>query len=240
MKITIGLSYAPAANPKYQGYAKALHEAATRLEHELAVVDLTEHPDAIETVDGVLFTGGVDVDPARYGREDERPLCIGIDDTRDENEFAFATRADERRLPIFGICRGLQMLNVHYGGTLIADMQSEGYGPHDKLDGVDRRHDVHVEPGSLLKRLTRRTDSAVTSAHHQAIAEPAPGMKIGAKADGESVIEAIEWDDKETKPFFLAVQWHPERMDFDEPLAGELFEQFVSETAMHALLSPRM
>jgi putative glutamine amidotransferase len=240
MTITIGLSYAPASKPKYQRYADALLEAGRRLEHVVSVVDLSSDLTAIEHVDGVVFTGGSDVDPIRFGNEDGRTLCEDIDLERDATEFAFVVRADERRLPIFGICRGLQMLNVHYGGTLVVDLPSAGFPPHSKIAGVDRRHDVHVEPGSLLKRLTRRTTADVTSAHHQAIEEPAPGMKIGARSNADSVIEAIEWDDKEKKPFFLAVQWHPERMEFDEPLAGELFEQFVAETAMHALLAGRM
>ncbi|MBS1902628.1 MAG: gamma-glutamyl-gamma-aminobutyrate hydrolase family protein [Bacteroidetes bacterium] len=240
MKISIGLSYAPASTSKYQRYTSSLMSAAATLGHELEVIDLSEHPDAIERVDGIVFTGGADVDPIRYHNEAARAQCEDIDEVRDRNEFAFAQRADERRLPIFGICRGLQMLNVHYGGTLIADLPSAGYLPHSKIDAADRRHEVHVEPGTLLKRLTRRTTSEVTSAHHQAIETPAPGMKISARSEADGVVEAIEWDDKEHKPFFLAVQWHPERMDFDEPLAGELFEQFVSETAMHALLAHRM
>jgi putative glutamine amidotransferase len=189
-------------------------------------------------VDGVIFTGGADVDPVRYGKEQERSMCQ-VDPSRDASEFATAKRAEERSLPIFGICRGLQMLNVYHGGTLITDLHNAGFPDHSKIDSNDRHHDVHVEAGTLLKRSTRRTDSNVTSAHHQAIDNVAPGMKISARSNGDNIIEAIEWEDQQKRPFFLAVQWHPERMIFDEPLAGELFEQFLSEVALNKITSQR-
>jgi putative glutamine amidotransferase len=133
----------------------------------------------------------------------------------------------------------LQLLNVHYGGTLIADLENIGKPSHRKDEGYDRRHDVHLEPGKLVKKVSRVSDGNVTSAHHQAIDAVAPGMAVSAKSE-DGVIEAIEWNDQSGKPYFLAVQWHPERMEYDEPLAGSLFESFLWEVAARKMLSERL
>ncbi len=240
MNITIGLSYAPKEKMSTQYYSDALLHAASRQEVELEVIDLNSLPQKINDVDGIVFTGGADVDPIRYGKESEREFCEEINPERDEMEFAFADKADERKLPIMGICRGLQLLNVHYGGTLIVDLPRAGKLPHTKINGVDSRHEVHVEAGTLLKKITRQLDAAVTSAHHQAIDQIAPGMKVSAHSSEDNVIEAFEWADQQQKPYLLAVQWHPERMDFDESLSGNLFENFLSEVTARKILAERM
>lgn len=240
MKITIGLSYAPLDRQKYNKYAVALQKAAEHLEHELTVINLSSSPKKIGTVDGILFTGGADVAPERYNKPELRDVCE-VDEKRDELEFSLAAKADERKLPILGICRGLQLLNVHYGGTLIADMPSAGLPSHSKINDNDITNGVHIEPGSLLKRITGQIESDVASAHHQAIDDVAPGMSVSARAtDDPRIIEAIEWKDQDKKPYFLAVQWHPERMDLDRPLSAPLFENFIENVAMAKLLAPRM
>jgi putative glutamine amidotransferase len=241
MKLYIGLSYAPTDQPKYNKYTLALENAAKNLEHVIEIVNLTENPAEIEKVDAVLFTGGADIDPKYFKRPDLLPLCTDTPDPmRDTNELAFAARADERKLPIFGICRGLQLLNVHYGGTLIADLEHGGLPSHSKISGHDRLHSVDIEPGTLLMRITRDNEGEVASAHHQAIDEVAPGMAISARSKGDGVVEAIEWKEPEKKPYFLAVQWHPERMDLDATLSRPLFENFIENVALHKLLRDRM
>ena len=239
MKLHIGLSYAPKSNPKYGKYAEALQKAGETLGHEMIVSDLSENLNLINDIDGIVFTGGADVEPELYGKPELRVHCDEIDATRDTNEFNFAKSADERGLPILGICRGLQLLNVHYGGTLIADLETRGKPAHTKIDGRDRRHEVHLEPGKLVKKVARVSDGSVTSAHHQAIDELAPGMVVSAKSSEDEVIEAIEWNDQSSKPYFLAVQWHPERMEYDEPLSGTLFESFLWEVAAQKMLATR-
>lgn len=241
MNITIGLSYAPPDIPKYNKYVEALEHAAKKLDHEVEVINLSQAPEQIESVDGILFTGGADVDPKYYNKPELLPLCNDTpDEARDINELSFAKTADERNLPVLGICRGLQLLNVHYGGTLIADLEHNGLPSHSKIDGHDRPHQVAIEPGTLLMRITRETDGGVASAHHQAIDTVAPGMQISSRSIGDNVIEAIEWKDPEKKPYFLAVQWHPERMDLESPLSAPLFENFVENIAMSKLLRGRM
>ncbi|MEP7233666.1 MAG: gamma-glutamyl-gamma-aminobutyrate hydrolase family protein [Ignavibacteriota bacterium] len=239
MKLHIGLSYAPASKPKYGKYSLALQRAAGALGYELEVSDLFDHPELAKLIDGILFTGGADVAPALYGKPELDNLC-DVDPERDEKEFAFAQEADERGLPIFGICRGLQLLNVHYGGTLVADLERSGVPSHSKINGDDRRHVIHAEPGRLMKKISGVAEGSVTSAHHQAIDALAPGMVISARSTEDNVIEAIEWDDQSGKPYFLAVQWHPERMEYNEELAGRLFESFLENVAMSKILSQRI
>lgn len=240
MKLHIGLSYIPQGNTKYQKYSDALSKAGEVIGHEVISSDLSAHPEFITEIDGILFTGGADVEPGLFGKPELRSECEDLDPRRDSIEFEFAKKADELQLPIFGICRGLQLLNVHYGGTLITDLQISGKPSHKKLDGIDRRHDVHLEPGKLIKKISRVSDGNVTSAHHQAIDELASGMTVSAKSSEDGVIEAIEWNDQSSKPYFLAVQWHPERMEFDEPLSGALFESFIWEVAAQKMLGQRM
>lgn len=240
MKLHIGLSFAPESNPKYRKYAEALESAARVLGHEVVISDLSSHPELIEKTDGIVFTGGADVSPKRYGKPELSIECDDIDEERDKKEFDLAKKADEKGLPIFGICRGMQLLNVHYGGTLVADLPASGKPSHSKIEGKDSRHDVHLEPGKLVKKVTRITDGNVTSAHHQAVDLLAPGMAVSAKSSKDEVIEAMEWNDQSGKPYFLAVQWHPERMEYGEPLAGALFESFLWEVAAQKMLGTRI
>jgi putative glutamine amidotransferase len=239
VKLHIGLSFVKKDDPHYNNYSNALRNAAEVLGYEIDVTDLPDHPERINEVDGIVFTGGADVNPRRYGKPELLPLCK-IEDDRDKVEFEFADQADKFQLPILGICRGLQLLNVHYGGTLIADLESVGKRPHTKIEGKDQRHEVQLEPGKLAKKISGVAEGNVTSAHHQAIDELAPGLIVSAKSMGDEVIEAVEWNDQSSKPFFLAVQWHPERMDFNEPLAGSLFESFLWEAAAQKMLSGRL
>jgi len=239
MKLHIGISFIKKNDSHYANYSNAILHAGQSLGYDIEMTDLSEHPEMISDIDGIVFTGGADVDPVRYGKPELRALCKKIDDDRDAIEFDFADKADERKLPILGICRGLQLLNVHYGGTLIADLETAGKPPHSKIGEKDQRHDVHLEPGKLIKKISHVSDGNVTSAHHQAIDELAPGLAFSAKSiDG--VIEAVEWNDQSQKPYFLAVQWHPERMEFDEPLAGSLFESFLWEAAAQKMLAGRI
>ena len=244
MKITIGLSYAPKSEPKFLKYSDALTHAAKNLGYEIEIHDLYKSPELVHSVDAVVFTGGQDVYPERYGKADETQFCHDLDEDRDRHEFAMAEAADADKLPVLGICRGLQLLNVHYGGTLIVDVERAGYKSHSKIKtpegAVDRPHNVRIEPGTTLKRLTRSIESDIASAHHQVIDQLAQGMQVSARSSDDDLIEAIEWSDPKDKPYFLAVQWHPERMQYEKPLAGEIFEGFLTEVAMYKLVKQRL
>ena len=237
MKLTIGLSYAPADNSGYRYYWESVENAACALEYEVEIIDLSQSPDRISEIDGILFTGGADIQPARYGKQAEERLCGEIDETRDQVEFDLADEAEKEGIPTLGICRGLQLLNVHRGGTLLTDIETFGGRSHTKIaSDQDRRHFVKVVPGSYLSKILNAREGEINSSHHQAIERAGDGLTVSARATEDGTAEAIEWADATGKPFFLAVQWHPERMGFDERFAGRLFETFLWEVAAHKML----
>ncbi len=168
-------------------------------------------PSALTTCDGVLLTGGPDVDPVVYG-ESERHPTVELDPQRDDYELALARLAIASDLPLLAICRGAQVLNVAAGGTLIQDIPSSQ--PSDLAHTIAKRdaiaHDVEVAPNTCLSVLLapelEEGRVAVNSRHHQSVKTPAPGFVVSATAP-DGVIEAIE---KKDADFCLGVQWHPE------------------------------
>jgi putative glutamine amidotransferase len=182
----------------------------------------------LDSVEGLLFTGGEDVAPAYYGEaRDER--CEEPDADRDIFEIALARRALTQRLPILGICRGLQLLNVAAGGTLYQDLTCRpGTLLHHSADGKQRQNAVHgvrIKPGSRLHAMMSVTESEVTSTHHQFVKALAPGFRIAAESTEDEIIEGIESPDH---PFLVAVQWHPERMFQRHKEQLALFQGLVS------------
>ncbi len=190
-------------------YRAALERAGARI-RELTPNDPL--PDSLADCDGLLLTGGVDVEPAIYG-EDRHPT-VETDETRDEYELALAREALQRDLPVLAICRGAQVLNVAAGGTLIQDIPSAMPGAAEHQVSQPKNavaHDVHVEAGTALaqlleSKLDRGGTIAVNSRHHQSVRQVAPEFVVSATAP-DGVIEAIE---KPAAPFCLGVQWHPE------------------------------
>jgi putative glutamine amidotransferase len=180
-----------------------------------------------ERVDAVLLPGGPDVDPVIYGAE-RHPETKIIDDARDTLELTLArwTLADDR--PLFGICRGHQVMNVAFGGTLIQDIPSEVETdlPHETPGTLPRatiRHDVSIAPESRLASILGTTRVGVNSLHHQSVERPAPGVLVtGYSPDG--IVEALEVPDKR---FVLSVQWHPEDLYPNDEGMKRLFESFV-------------
>jgi putative glutamine amidotransferase len=164
-------------------------------------------------VHGLLMTGGVDVDPARYG-EERHEKVTAVEPERDAFEFALLLAAREARLPVFGICRGLQVLNVALGGTLVQDIDAQMAGnlPHTvATPPCAIAHEVWVSKGSRLwtlmqEKMVDADTCSVNSRHHQAVKMLAPGFDVTATAP-DGVIEAIECANS---TFCLGVQWHPE------------------------------
>jgi putative glutamine amidotransferase len=179
------------------------------------VLDVTKDlpAEVVTSVHGILLTGGGDVDPARYGLARHSSVA-GIDVTRDEFEIELVRRAYAANLPMFGICRGLQVLSVALGGTLVQDISTEMPGslPHSVTTPLCAiAHEAWINKGNLLGTLMQdklaETDGcSVNSRHHQAVKRLAPGFDVTATAP-DGVVEAIE-DPKAA--FCLAVQWHPE------------------------------
>ena len=219
--LRIGFSYAPDLDP-YPNYHNALLAAAARLGLEAETIDLSQG-GSVPVIDGIVFTGGEDVNPARYGKAQERERCQPPSDERDERELTVFQVAQARQLPVLGICRGLQLLNVAYGGDLITHLETAK--AHTKHEGHDARHGIVTVSGSVIASLGGER-AEVNSSHHQAVDRLAGEFVVTARAD-DGTIEAFERADPHDKPLLLAVQWHPERMDQRSPLAGGLFERFL-------------
>jgi putative glutamine amidotransferase len=197
----------------------------------LPVMLVPVEPEDIDTildhVDGVVFTGGGDINPARYHAE-RHETVRSDDDERDAFEMALVERARARRLPTLAICRGLQVVNVALGGTLVQDLPSHtGAHGHDIIG--DRAYEPHseamIEPGSRIAGIIGEGIHHINSIHHQAVEELGAGLRVvGAAPDG--TIEAIEHED--TSWPLIAVQWHPEFLGVaDHGESHDLFAAFV-------------
>lgn len=207
----------------YRNYAESLNELGARV---LGITDPGEDAarELCDMADGLLLTGGADVEPARYG-EQTLDACGEPDFWRDAAEFAYARAFIAAKKPILGICRGLQVLNVVLGGTLYQDLPSQ-LGVEHPGGAV---HEVAAREGSDLERLFGRR-FLVNSYHHQAVKELAPGLAADAVFAGdERIVEAFH----HTELPIAAYQWHPERMRGAERLTkegpdmGALFRAFL-------------
>jgi putative glutamine amidotransferase len=185
----------------------------------------------LRRLDGVLFTGGGDVHPARYGSA-LIPQVNSIDEERDRIELRLLAEVVQSGKPFFGICRGLQLVNIGLGGTIYEDIAAQHPGSlkHDYFAPEWPRehlaHPVQVQPASALANLLQTSEAQVNSLHHQGIRRLAPGLMAAACAP-DGVIEAIEVPDH---PFGLAVQWHPENLQVLAPMR-QLFQAFVQACA---------
>jgi putative glutamine amidotransferase len=179
--------------------------------------------DALDLLDGLILAGGADVDPSMYG-EPAGPETKGTVPERDRSEIALARRAIERDLPLLGICRGMQLMNVALGGTLIQHLP-ERFGHHDHRRSLgtfdDADHDVRLEEGTLAARAAGELRHATKSHHHQGIERLGEGLVVSGWSDIDELPEAVEVPDRQ---FALGVQWHPE-VDLRSKLVGALVEQ---------------
>jgi putative glutamine amidotransferase len=191
-------------------------------------------PDELERgaglYDALILTGGGDLVPQLYGRPDMAKHCMGMDPGRDDLEWKLAETAFRLKVPVLGICRGLQLLNVFLGGTLCADIPLF-YGNLCRHKGEqDEFHTVELPATSFLYPVCGSLAGEVNSAHHQAIQDIAPGLAVAARSP-DGIIEAIEYTGD---PAMLcqAVQWHPERMDPENPLSLKMGEMFLAKARL--------
>ncbi len=225
MKIALSVSAKEKAKGAASPYFKALVAAGARPEELVLLGPNDAARFRVEDYDGVLLAGGEDVDPARYG-EKKKYDTVKVSRDRDNFEFALIDRARERGLPIFGICRGIQVINVKFGGTLFQDLEEQKSLKHRQEGGrSDATHSVVVtDPDSQLAKAFTGS-RPVNSLHHQAIDREGRGLKVTARSSDDGLVEAVEAGDGYP---LAAVQWHPEEL-VDRPEQRKIFEQFLAQ-----------
>lgn len=199
---------------------------------DVEVVKLEVNSHDYKSCQGILLSGGTDVHPDAYDGELDYPnKPDNWDEERDQYEETVYKYAKVNKIPILAICRGLQLVNVLEGGTMIQDL-GDGNGTHKKAED-DKEHTVTVDSRTLLGDITGAMSGTVNSAHHQAVDEPGRSLMISATAK-DDVIEGLEFKDKTNKGFMIAVQWHPERMKDKETSA---FSKSIKKAFLSAIRS---
>ncbi len=210
-----------------QDYTEALDEAGV-VAMLIGHLDANEADQVLDRVDGLVITGGGDLDPATYGHENT--ASIRIEAGADARDIALVRGARQRRMPVLGICRGLQVINVAFGGALGqhvlgGDDPSHPNQSEDATIRAEHRHIVEFEPGCRLAAIYGAGERKVNSLHHQAATTVGDGLQVVGRTR-EGSIEAIESVEADWP--VLAVQWHPEMMG-DDPTEANLFSAFVAD-----------
>ena len=202
-----------------------------------ATADRALLAEAVRRVDGVLLTGGDDINPDLYDKH--LPLAVRITvgltpdgGGRDWRELVLIDEVFRQRKPLLAICRGHQLLNIALGGKLIADIRRQVPGAlnHQRMDKAGEPvHEVPLTAGSLLANITGKRILGVNSSHHQAVLKPAGPLRAVARTR-DGIAEAMEWKPEEARrmPFLLAVQFHPERLTERHPEQRAIFSAFVA------------
>jgi len=210
-------------------YCEAIFAAGGTPVHIPLIPDRDHIVDVVSRLDGILLPGcDSDPDPALYG-EDPHPKLGRVVPEKDATDLAVIAEAEQRELPILGICFGMQILNLSRGGTLIQDIGSQVENAIQHQQGSPRErssHEIRIEEGSLIEELAGAEASAmVNSHHHQAVRHAGKGLRATSRTS-DGVIESVE--DIDGKPVF-AVQWHPELTWKTDLLSAAIFERFVAD-----------
>ncbi len=215
----------------YNEYSQAIHHCGGAPVLLPVAQNRETFQTILERLDGLLLSGGPDVNPRFYGEEPLEGLGE-IDEGLDQMELQVAKMAFKKGLPIFAICRGIQVLNVSLGGTLYQDIASQvekNINHTQKADKGVNTHSIRIQEKTLLRQILKRKVIWVNGKHHQAIKEVAPGLIVSALAK-DGVIEAVEHP---SKGFVLGVQWHPEGTWRNDPYSKKLFNAFIRAAFRH-------
>ncbi len=201
----------------------------------LPPVDPSAAPHLLDRIDGLLLSGGGDIEPRLYGGKYHDDM-YAINEDRDLHEFALVREARDRKMPVLAICRGLQVTNVALGGTLIEDIPSEVGSTDHSIRGpevVNCHQTVVIEPDTLVAAAIEATEVCVNSIHHQSARDIAPGLRAAGWTD-DGVVEVLDPIDHSWP--LLAVQWHPEYLAVkDDPAAIALFRTLVEHARAAAV-----
>jgi len=212
-KVIIALSKG-AGSEHYAQYSKWLesHDSDIKCVDMTYIKNTDIFEETLSQASGIVLTGGPDVHPGRYGKDYDTVRCY-LDPVRDTLEFYLIEYARKNNIPVLGICRGMQILNVAYGGTLFVDIP-EDYGTEvaHSSDSLYCYHEVDFNKGSRLYNISGVESDETNSYHHQGVDIPAKDFVVTARAK-DGFAEAMEWKSNQDKPYLMAVQWHPERLD---------------------------
>jgi len=218
------------SSKKYQNWLKE-SDSSFRIVN-LYDLSLDSALASLEKCSGLLLTGGEDIHPAWYDRPEDTVKCNTINLRRDSIEYYASRRSVELQIPILGICRGMQMINVAQGGSLIADIPSssklEEKVPHREKPFEPVFHPIVINQASILFAIAQTNKAEVLSNHHQGVDELGKGLRDVAHTF-DNLPEAVEWKKPYEKTFLLGVQFHPEAMDWDIPISKRIAKYFLRE-----------
>jgi putative glutamine amidotransferase len=213
--MNIGVSYT-GSDAKQQHYIRWLQQDPSV--HIITLsAETAENKGRIEDCDGLVLSGGIDIHPGFYNSKNfvYPNMPKQLYEKRDAFEISLFKSAQQRKIPVLGVCRGLQLINCILGGNLQQDMAAKN-SVHkaivtEEKKQFDKAHGLHISPGTLLADITGTGRSVVNSAHHQCVDIIAADLLVNCLSD-DNIVEGLEWKSKSNKPFLLCVQWHPERM----------------------------
>jgi putative glutamine amidotransferase len=232
--IKIGFSRAT-GEERYQLYVNWLKSIDPSFEYvNFYGMDAQEALPEFGKCSGIVLTGGVDVHPSYYGKEEDADRCE-IDLKRDILEFELIEKALALKMPLLAICRGEQILNVSQGGDLIVDIPDDHGKSVIHSSDTDQLayHSIAIDSSSILYNLIRVNSFDIVSVHHQAVKTLAPCFRATAFA-GDGIIEAFEWLEPEGKGYLNAVQWHPEKGDYHNALSQIIANDFIEKVCSFA------
>lgn len=219
----------------YGKYPEWVHKADSKVKiinmYELGVDSALQ---VLDHCDGLIISGGADVYPGWYGKLSDTARCGEFDRYRDSLEIELISKAITIKMPLLGICRGEQIINVALGGSLIIDIPSDHDTiiKHRLIDWENCYHDIEIIQGSLIEKLCSE-GGIVNSNHHQAIDRISNDL-VSSSIAPDGIIESIEWKDPDQKGFLMAVQWHPERLDtVNANLSLPIIKAFIMEARQY-------
>jgi len=234
IKIAISKEKSNKSTTKYSDWL--LRQDSSVMLYNLYPMGIDSAIKVLEMCNGLLLTGGRDVFPGNYGKIDDTARCGSFDRYRDSLEFALIDLAVSNNMPVFGVCRGEQILNISQGGTLYIDIPTDfdTIVKHRRKDFSRTYHPVRVVNNTLLSTTVGKTRQGdVVTSHHQGIEKLGSTLEISAYTS-DNFPEAIEWKNKTGKGFLMAVQWHPEAApDSLLELSTPLAEKFLYEASKY-------
>ena len=202
------------------------------LEHfnaKFAVIDFRENDalDKFSSVSGLILSGGIDIYPELYNDWESKEDTGKYNSNRDGFEYKLIEYALKYEIPILGICRGCQLLNVYFNGSLIYDIPTIRKVNHNKIDkDTMRLHNINIVKDTILYNCVNKETGIVNSSHHQSVDRLGEGLMISSRAD-DGIIESIEYADKSNKSFLMGIQWHPERFtNYNDEFSKNIYHAF--------------